>query len=83
MSFDGLVPSRPIEPVTYGSVSGSAARPFSAFATPQPSSSALSMTSRSAPIAPWPISIATFSPAFRISAARRSSASPGSVRGFV
>jgi hypothetical protein len=36
MSFDGLVPSRPIEPVTYGSVSGSAARPFSAFATPQP-----------------------------------------------
>ena len=43
MSAEGLVPSRPIEPVTKGRSSGSAARPLSALATPAPSRSATSI----------------------------------------
>ena len=41
----GFVPSRPIEPVQYGSVSSSTVRPSSAFATPAPSFSAICITS--------------------------------------
>ena len=41
----GLVPRSPIEPVTHGRSSGSAALPSSALATPAPSSSATSITS--------------------------------------
>jgi hypothetical protein len=81
MSALGFVPSRPIEPVTNGRSSGSAARPLSAFATPAPSNSATRITSGPAPIAPWPIRIATRSPAFRISAARCRSSSRGTTSG--
>src|SRR6266480_306164 len=42
---DGFVPSRPIAPVTNGRSSGTAAFPSSAFATPAPSVSAVSITS--------------------------------------
>ncbi len=48
---------------------------------PAPSSSATSTTSSSAPSAPWPARIATFSPAFRISAARSSSSVGGTILG--
>ena len=41
----GFVPSSPMEPVTYGRSSGSAALPRRAFATPAPSRSAISFTS--------------------------------------
>jgi hypothetical protein len=77
MSSDGFVPSRPIEPVTYGTSSGTVARPFSALAIPAPSASATASTSSVAPFAPRPTSMATFSPAFSTSAARRRSASFG------
>ena len=69
---DGFVPSRPIAPVTNGRSSGTAAFPSSAFATPAPSVSAVSITSSVACSAPWPTSIATFLPAFRRSAAASS-----------
>ena len=69
----GRVPSSPIEPVTKGRSSGSAALPSSALATPAPSSSAISITSSVACSAPAPTSIATRSPAFSTSAARSSS----------
>ncbi|MGC0399146.1 hypothetical protein RKD27_001790 [Streptomyces sp. SAI-126] len=71
-SYEGRVPSRPIEPVTYGSSSLSASLPSSALATPAPSSSAIRSTSARAPAAPWPIRIAGLSPELRISAARSS-----------
>ncbi len=52
ISYDGRVPSSPMEPVTYGSSSDSTSLPSSAFATPAPSSSAISWTSARAPAAP-------------------------------
>jgi hypothetical protein len=76
-SYDGRVPSRPIEPVTYGSSSLRASLPRSALATPAPSSSAIRSTSARAPDAPWPIRIATLSPVLRMSAARRTESSEG------
>ena len=78
----GLVPSRPIEPVTHGRSSGNAALPSSALATPAPSLSATAMTSSVARSAPAPTRIATFLPAFSTSAARRRSASYGTTFGF-
>lgn len=81
MSAEGFVPSRPIVPVTNGRSSGTAARPFSALAMPAPSTSATSMTSSVAPLAPWPMSIATLAPALSASAARRRSSSPGRMTG--
>ena len=81
MSQLGLVPRRPIDPVTNGSSSGTAALPSSAFATPAPSVSATSTTSAPAPRAPAPTSIATFSPSFRMSAARCRSAADGTMTG--
>ncbi len=81
MSQLGFVPSRPIEPQQPGASSGITALPSSAFETPAPRISATSSTSSVAPSAPAPTSIATFSPAFKISAARRRSASPGTTRG--
>src|SRR5215213_9783469 len=81
MSFEGLVPSKPIEPVTNGKSSGSAARPLRAFATPHPRMSAASFTSSAALNAPAPINMATFSPEFSTSAARRKSSSCGITRG--
>jgi hypothetical protein len=83
MSSEGFVPSRPIEPVTYGTSSGTTARPLSAFAMPAPSSSATASTSSVAFLAPRPTSIATRSPAFRTSAARRRSSSRGTTTGGV
>ena len=80
MSAEGLVPSSPIEPVTNGSSSGRTAIPFSALATPAPRTAAASTSSCSAPLAPWPIRIATLLPAFSTSAARRSSGSSGTIR---
>ena len=77
-----FVPSRPIEPVTKGRSSGSTSRPLSALATPAPSRWAISSTSAAASRAPWPIRIATRSPALSTSAARARSASCGSTRGF-
>ena len=44
-SQDGLVPRRPIEPVTQGSSLGSVALPRRAFAAPAPSRSATAITS--------------------------------------
>ncbi|CAM5713565.1 hypothetical protein SALBM135S_05003 [Streptomyces alboniger] len=70
ISYEGLVPRRPMDPVTNGRSSGSASLPSSALATPAPRTSATSTTSARAPRAPCPISTATFSPAFRTSAAR-------------
>src|SRR5215208_6349763 len=81
MSFEGLVPSKPIEPVTKGRSSGSAARPLRAFATPHPRMSTASFTSSAALNAPAPINMATFSPEFSTSAARRKSSSCGITRG--
>src|SRR3712207_1185917 len=69
MSLEGLVPRSPIEPVTNGRSSGSAALPLRAFATPQPRMSAASLTSSAAPNTPAPISMATLSPLFSTSAA--------------
>ena len=77
----GFVPSSPIEPVTKGSPSETTVLPSSAFATPAPSVSATSTTSSLAPSAPCPTSIATFSPALRISAACCSCPSDGTTRG--
>ena len=77
----GRVPSRPIEPVTNGRSSGTAALPSSAFATPAPSVSATSTTSSAAPSAPAPTSIATFSPSLRMSAARCRSVPDGTTTG--
>ena len=77
----GRVPSSPIDPVTKGRSSGTAALPRSALATPAPSISATSMTSCAAFRAPAPTSIATRSPALSTSAARCSSCSPGTTRG--
>src|SRR3954454_20761639 len=77
----GLVPRSPIDPVTYGTSSSSAARPSRAFATPAPSLSAICITCSWAPSAPRPTRFATFSPASRISAARFRSASCGTTRG--
>ena len=77
----GFVPSRPMEPVQYGSVSSRTVLPRSAFATAAPSFSATSITSSCAPSAPWPTSIATFVPAFRISAALCRSCGRGTTRG--
>src|SRR5690348_10361594 len=76
----GLVPSKPIEPVTKGNSSGSAALPSSALATPAPSSSATSITSSRAPSAPAPTRIATLLPAFSRSAACCRSCSVGTTR---
>ena len=58
-SQDGLVPSRPSEPVTQGSSSGRAALPSSALATPACSFSATAITSSVARSAPAPTSMAT------------------------
>jgi hypothetical protein len=69
----GLVPSKPIDPVTQGNSSGRAALPSSALATPVLSLSATAMTSSVAFSAPAPTRIATFLPAFNTSAAWRSS----------
>ena len=69
MSQDGLVPSRPSDPVTYGRSSGTAARPSSALATPAPSLFATAITSSGASRQPAPTSMATFLPSFRILAA--------------
>ncbi|CAM5300646.1 hypothetical protein SCANM63S_07321 [Streptomyces canarius] len=77
ISYDGRLPSSPIGPVTYGSSSLSTSLPSSAFATPAPSISATSRTSATAPAAPCPTRIATLSPAFSTSAARRSASSVG------
>src|SRR5215217_9350655 len=52
MSFEGLVPSSPIEPVTKGRSSGNAALPLSALATPHPKRSATSLSSSAASKAP-------------------------------
>ena len=78
-----FVPSSPIEPVSQGRSSGSASRPLSARATPQPRMSATCSTSSAASLAPWPISIATFSPALSTSEARRRSSSRGTTCGRV
>src|SRR2546423_626042 len=56
----GVVPNRPSPPVTKGRSSGSAALPSKALATPAPSSSATSVTSSPASIAPAPINMVTF-----------------------
>ena len=77
----GLVPSRPMQPVTNGRSSGSTDLPSKALATPAPSISAISTTSSAAPNAPAPIRIATFLPAFSTSAALRKSASDGTSAG--
>lgn len=79
----GLVPKRPMVPVTQGRSSGSAALPKSALAQPAPSRSATAMTSSAAFRVPALISIATFLPAFSTSAARRRSASYGATFGAV
>ncbi len=76
-SYEGRVPSRPIDPVTYGRSSGSTSLPSNAFATPAPSRSATSRSSVAAPRAPWPTRIATFEPEFSTSAARRTSSLAG------
>ena len=52
MWSEGFVPSRPMLPVTNGAVSGTTARPLSAFATPAPRMSATSSTSAAAYFAP-------------------------------
>jgi hypothetical protein len=65
----GFVPRSPMEPVTKGRSSGTAALPRSAFAMPAPRSSAVSMSSSVACSAPAPARMATFLPALRISAA--------------
>ncbi len=80
-SQDGLVPSRPSEPVTHGRSSGTAALPSSALAQPACSLSATAITSSVASSAPAPTSIATFLPEFRIAAASRSRLSSGSFAG--
>ncbi len=77
----GLVPSRPMEPVTQGRSSGSAALPSSALATPAPSFSAIAITSSVACSAPAPTRIATFLPAFSTSAACRRSCCCGTTVG--
>ena len=77
----GLVPRRPIEPVTNGRSSGTTALPSSALAIPAPSRSATSSTSSEAPSAPAPTSMATFLPALRTSAAFLRSSSVGTTRG--
>ena len=80
----GFVPSRPMAPVTYGRSSGSTALPSSALATPAPQLVGDSRgPRRRACSAPAPTSMATFSPALRTSAARRSSSSGGTTRGRV
>ena len=81
MSALGFVPSRPIAPVTNGRSSGTTARPLSALATPAPSASATATTSAVAPLAPWPTSMATRSPALRTSAAAARSSSRGTITG--
>jgi hypothetical protein len=73
----GRVPSRPIDPVTNGRSSGSAALPSKAFAAPAPNTSQASISSRLAPRPPAPISSATREPALSSSAARSSSAGSG------
>src|SRR3954453_16602740 len=80
-SQDGFVPSKPIDPVTQGRSSGNAALPSSALATPALSLLATAITSSVACSAPAPTRIATFVPAFSASAARRKSASYGTVFG--
>ena len=77
----GLVPRSPIEPVTYGSSSGTTALPRSAFATPARSRSATAITSSVASSAPAPTSMATFLPLLRTSAAARRSACSGNLAG--
>ena len=79
----GLVPRRPIDPVTHGSASGSTALPSSALATPAPRRSAISATSFDARSAPAPTSMATRLPALSTSAARLRSRSCGTTRGSV
>ena len=69
MSQLGFVPNKPMLPVQNGTSSGTAALPNSALATPAPRASATAITSSVACSAPWPTSIATFSPALRMSAA--------------
>ena len=82
MSDDGLEPSRPMVPVTQGRSSGSAALPSRALAAPAFSLSAMAMTSSVAWSAPAPTRMATFLPLFSTSAARRRSASFGTIWGF-
>jgi len=79
ISYEAVVPSRPMEPVTHGSVSGRTSLPSNAFAAPAPSRSATSDSSSTQPAAPWPTSSATLEPALRISAARAMSSGPGVV----
>ncbi len=64
-------------PVVYGLSSGRTALPRSALATGAPNASAMAVTSARAPRQPRPTSMATLDPAFRTSAARRSSSGAG------
>ena len=72
------MPSSPIPPVVKGLSSGTAAFPSNAFTIGASSFSAVCSNSSVALSAPLPAKIATRFPAFRISAARRRSASFGS-----
>ena len=60
-SWEGLVPSRPMDPVVYGQSSGTAAFPSRALTMGAPSRSAICSAQRS-PSAPWPARIATRCP---------------------